>query len=203
MPKIKLTKSALKQQRDALKRFKRFLPTLQLKKQQLQIETMRSLDRIDKNKIREEEFKQNIHSWISLFGFEGDFNKLRELIGVDGVDSEHHTIAGIEIPIYVRTRFNLKDYSLFYESPWIDDAIKATCDLIEIRAERDILTEQYRRINQELRVTTQRVNLFEKVKIPESKENIRVIQIYLGDQQTSAVGKSKIAKKKLAEAAND
>jgi V/A-type H+-transporting ATPase subunit D len=122
---------------------------------------------------------------------------------VESVDTEQHNIAGVDNPIYVTTRFKLKSYDLFNESPWIDDAIKAVCDLIEIRKERDVLLEQYRRINRELRVTTQRVNLFEKIKIPESKENIRVIQIYLGDQQTSAVGKSKIAKKKLAEVAND
>ena len=52
-----------------------------------------------------------------------------------------------------------------------------------------------------MRVTTQRVNLFEKVKIPECKENIRTIQIYLGDMDTSAVARSKIAKKKLQETA--
>ena len=54
-------------------------------------------------------------------------------------------------------------------------------------------------LERELRATAQRVNLFEKVKIPEAKENIRVIGIYLGDQQTSAVVRGKIAKKKLQE----
>ena len=55
------------------------------------------------------------------------------------------------------------------------------------------------RIAQELRVTTQRVNLFEKVKIPETKEIIRLINIAIGDADTSAVVRSKIAKKKLQE----
>jgi V/A-type H+-transporting ATPase subunit D len=41
------------------------------------------------------------------------------------------------------------------------------------------------------------VNLFEKVKIPEAKENIRVIKIYLGDQQIAAVVRGKIAKNKI------
>ena len=36
--KIKHTKNELKAQRDALRRFERYLPTLQLKKQQLQLE---------------------------------------------------------------------------------------------------------------------------------------------------------------------
>ena len=53
----------------------------------------------------------------------------------------------------------------------------------------------------ELRTTSQRVNLFEKVKIPECRENIRRIRIMLGDLETSAVARSKIAKRKAEEAA--
>jgi V/A-type H+-transporting ATPase subunit D len=37
MAGVKLTKNELKKQKDALKRFRRYLPTLQLKKQQLQM----------------------------------------------------------------------------------------------------------------------------------------------------------------------
>ncbi|MDP2927327.1 MAG: V-type ATP synthase subunit D, partial [Candidatus Omnitrophota bacterium] len=54
-------------------------------------------------------------------------------------------------------------------------------------------------LRQELRVTTQRVNLFEKVKIPLAEENIRLIKIYIGDQMANAVGRSKIAKRKIEE----
>ena len=40
MSKIKLTKGELKRQRDSLKQFQRYLPTLQLKKQQLQMKIL-------------------------------------------------------------------------------------------------------------------------------------------------------------------
>ena len=49
-------------------------------------------------------------------------------------------------------------------------------------------------ITEELRTTSQRVNLFEKVKIPACRENIRVIKIAIGDEQTAAVTRGKIAK---------
>jgi V/A-type H+-transporting ATPase subunit D len=52
-------------------------------------------------------------------------------------------------------------------------------------------------LRHDLRITTQRVNLFEKIKIPETEEAIRLIKIYMGDQMTSAVGRSKIAKNKI------
>ena len=63
--------------------------------------------------------------------------------------------------------------------------------------EADVLDEQVRLLSQELRTTTQRVNLFEKVKIPETKANIKKISVYLGDEQVASVVRSKISKKKL------
>ena len=45
--------------------------------------------------------------------------------------------------------------------------------------------------------TMQRVNRFEKVKIPDTLENIRRIRIALGDQMTAGVARAKIAKAKL------
>ncbi len=68
--------------------------------------------------------------------------------------------------------------------------------LYRLRVERRLLEETHRLLAEELRTTSQRVNLFEKVKIPECRENIRVINIFLGDENTSAVVRSKIAKGK-------
>ncbi|MCF7889084.1 MAG: V-type ATP synthase subunit D, partial [Victivallales bacterium] len=124
-------------------------------------------------------------------------------ISIDKIDYQFSNIAGVKIPVYNKTYFNIKKYDLFAETPWIDDGIEILKSILEIRIERDILQEQFIRLHKELQTTTQRVNLFEKVKIPECRENIRQIQIYLGDQQTAAVGRSKIAKKKLAEAYYD
>ena len=83
----------------------------------------------------------------------------------------------------------------------MDDALDALERMLRLRAERHVLEEQLRLLDDELRVTSQRVNLFEKVKIPEARNNIRVIRIFLGDQQTAAVARSKIAKGKSIEKA--
>jgi len=71
--------------------------------------------------------------------------------------------------------------------------------LVSLREEIKVLGKGIDILRQELRITTQRVNLFEKIKIPEAGEAIRVIKIYLGDQMTNAVGRSKIAKRKIEE----
>ena len=72
MAKVKLTKTALKKERDSLKQFQRFLPTLQLKKQQLQLEMRECLNRIEFNERRERESKAKLSSWLALFGAEQD-----------------------------------------------------------------------------------------------------------------------------------
>ena len=64
---------------------------------------------------------------------------------------------------------------------------------------KKLMEEQLQCLEDELRVVNQRVNLFEKVKIPAAQENIRRINIYIGDQQTNSVGRSKIAKAKCQE----
>jgi V/A-type H+-transporting ATPase subunit D len=79
----------------------------------------------------------------------------------------------------------------------MDDAVKATVDVLTLQCERAVFEEQRRLVTEELQLTSQRVNLFEKVKIPECREAIRVIKIALGDEQTAAVTRGKIAKSRV------
>ena len=83
---------------------------------------------------------------------------------------------------------------------YFDDAVDALKRAAELKEEYKILYRQFELLSEELRTTGQRVNLFEKVKIPECQENIRKIRIMLGDLETSAVARSKIAKRKTAAA---
>ena len=199
MPKVKLTKTALKQERDSLKQFQRFLPTLQLKKQQLQMEMRTCLDRIEKNKVLEHEAKKALASGVTLFGDPEAVEKIRRNLSVSKVVTGEQNIAGVDVPVFREVEFNCEPFDLYADDPWLDDAVESVKKIVSIQEEREIIRKQYDLIADELRVTTQRVNLFEKVKIPECKENIRAIQIYLGDMDTAAVARSKIAKKKLQE----
>ena len=110
-------------------------------------------------------------------------------------------IAGVDIPVFERMDFEKPEYDLFLTPLWVDTAIVKIRELVTFLEEEKIMKEQLEILSHELRITTQRVNLFEKIKIPECRENIRLIRIYLGDQQTNAVGRSKIAKSKIEEMA--
>ena len=195
MAKIKLTKNEQKVQKDALKMYKRYLPTLQLKKQQLQTE-IRSIDAKAKE-VRaarvalEKEFDQ----WIAVFGEKDAFKP--EMVTVKNIKKGWGNIAGVNIPIYEGADFGRGDYDLYDIPIWIDMAADRMEKALSLDLEAEVLDEQVRLLSQELRTTTQRVNLFEKVKIPETKANIKKISVYLGDEQVAAVVRSKISKKKL------
>ncbi|MBN1863918.1 MAG: V-type ATP synthase subunit D [Victivallales bacterium] len=200
MPKVKFTKNALKVERDNLKRFSRFLPTLQLKKQQLQMEMRKRVEQIELIVLKERELRQGFIKWLSLFGDESKVAFFMKTVRIEDIETRTDNIAGVSVPVFVSARFADTEYSLFDEDPWIDSAVNALKEVVNCRAEHEILERQHELISRELRITTQRVNLFERVMIPGCRENIRVIQIYLGDQQTAAVGRSKIAKRKMLEA---
>lgn len=195
MAKIKLTKNEQKKQKDALKMYQRYLPTLILKKQQLQMEI-----RLVELKVKEVESKifavnEEFKSWIGVFG--EDVGLDGNLIRVKRIVTEDGNIAGVAIPVFKGAEFEDVSYDLFLMPLWVDKAVEKLKEVMLLDLEIKILKEQAELLGYELRVTTQRVNLFEKVKIPETKSNIKKIAVYLGDQQTASVVRGKISKKKL------
>ncbi|MFA7229675.1 MAG: V-type ATP synthase subunit D [Victivallaceae bacterium] len=201
MPKIKLTKTELKTQQDALKQYSRFLPTLQLKKQQLQVEMRLSAERLRQNEEEQEQLHRGLESWVAMFGTPDAVELLSGLVDLKHVNSEISNIAGVNVPVFKDAVFSIAEYNLFREDSWIADAVEVLKKMLSLLEAHKILEEQARLLAKELRTTTQRVNLFEKIKIPECKENIRFIRIYLGDIDTAGVARSKIAKRKGQEAA--
>jgi V/A-type H+-transporting ATPase subunit D len=194
MAKIKLTKNEQKKEKDSLKRFTRYLPTLMLKKQQLQLVIRQVESALKEKKEERDKFQKEIYSWVDVFGEKVDFDSL---LGIKSLEIESGNIAGVDIPIFKGISLDLSEYDLFEKPLWVDAAVEKVSKLLAYDEEVKILEKQIELLGIELRVTTQRVNLFEKVKIPETKENIRKIQIYLGDQQTASVVRGKMAKNKL------
>ncbi len=200
MAKLKLTKTELKNQQNAFKLFSRFLPTLQLKKQQLQMEMRDSAARLRANEVEQEKTRKSLNAWIALFGDEDGLELLPSLLKLTAVDKGMANIAGVSVPVFQKANFEVAEYNLFKQDCWIDDALEMLKNLIAQQEAHKVLEEQYRLLAKELRTTTQRVNLFEKVKIPECRENMHIIRIYLGDVDTAGVVRSKIAKRKSQEA---
>jgi V/A-type H+-transporting ATPase subunit D len=193
MAKIKLTKNELKKQKDSLKMFQRYLPTLMLKKQQLQAEIRTTEIKIRELTEERERIDESFKTWIAVFGERGIFTP--GLVKIVDIKTARGNIAGVSIPLFQGAEFEILSYDLARTPLWLDMAVERMKQVLLLDLEVRTLEEQRRRLDHELRVTTQRVNLFEKIKIPETKANIKKIQVYLGDQQTSAVVRGKIAKR--------
>ena len=192
MAKIKLTKTELKAQTDALKRFQRFLPMLQLKKQQLQGEIAGIVQKAEETSARERAVRADLDRWVGLFAT--DEALIAGLVKVREVKTGTANVAGVAIPTFESIDTDVKDVDAWETPAWVDNAVETTTQVLSLQCERAIYEEQRRLIEQELQLTSQRVNLFEKVKIPECKEAIRRIKIAIGDEQTAAVTRGKIAK---------
>jgi len=197
MAKIRLTKGELKKQRDALKQFQRYLPTLQLKKQQLQLEILQQNLILEERKQSLVKKRQAIDHWVGLLN-QPEID-LKPFLLVSKINTHFKNIAGVDIPVFDALEFETSEYDLFSTPLWIDAAIEVLRETIILKKEILIRREGISVLRHELRITTQRVNLFEKVKIPQAEENIRLIKIYIGDQMANAVGRCKIAKRKIEE----
>jgi len=199
---VKLTKNELKVQKDRLKQFQRYLPTLQLKKQQLQSVVMQVTAQLEQVEQQRRAAVAGLDDWVAVFAENDSFpadKRLETLIRPHHVVCGEENIAGVTVPVFQELSFEEIQYDVADYPLWVDTAAVRLREIARLDALEKTLRRQVELLEQERRSTAQRVNLFEKGKIPEAKENIRVIGIYLGDQQTSAVVRGKIAKKKLQE----
>ncbi|MDD6352268.1 MAG: V-type ATP synthase subunit D [Lachnospiraceae bacterium] len=200
---VKLTKNEQKVQKDHLKQYQRYLPTLQLKKQQLQSVIMQVNAELKAKEAEREAMVGNLDDWIAVFAENQIFpedKKLDDLVQPDQVLVTTENIAGVKVPAFQELTFKDISYNVADYPLWVDTAVIKLREIARLDALVSTLEKQVELLGKELRTTSQRVNLFEKVKIPEAKENIRIIGVYLGDQQTAAVVRGKISKKKLVEA---
>ncbi|MBU1367687.1 MAG: V-type ATP synthase subunit D [Candidatus Omnitrophica bacterium] len=194
MAKLRLTKNELKKQKDTLKRFTKYLPMLQLKKQQLRLEVSKIYHLIDEAAVELDSLRKEVVRWVDVFAQDVGLDKL---LSVKSIKTETGNIAGVDIPSFGEVEFDQEPYDLFLTPLWVDKAIEVCKQTMTLKAKLLVYHRQMSILKEELRVAAQRVNLFEKVKIPESKENIRIISIYLGELQTAEVVRGKIAKAKL------
>jgi V/A-type H+-transporting ATPase subunit D len=192
--KVKLTQSELKRRRDALRQYERYLPTLQLKKQLVQLEIVHLEGALREREASLSGKKEEAGEWS---GFLAEVPGIRQWLIPGKVITGRKNVAGIDLPLFERVDFEPAEYDLFLAPLWLDKGLEALRDMVSLGEEIRVMGEGIPILRHELRIITQRVNLFEKVKIPETREAIRLIRISLGDQMTGAIGRSKIAKKKI------
>jgi V/A-type H+-transporting ATPase subunit D len=192
-----LNKSTLKQQRDELQTYRKFLPSLDLKRQQLLAAVKVARVQWDAAQTEAERLKAQVAEVYPLLGGSTVRTRnLASLIRVRAVQVEEENLVGTKLPRLKTVEFEIAEYSRMITPFWVDQLIADLRQLAEHRIHRQVLGERLQRLEAASRRITQRVNLFEKVLIPQAEANIRKIVIFLSDQERAAVVRSKIAKQK-------
>jgi len=193
-----MTWAELRQQRNALARFELYLPTLQLKQQQLQSAILQVRHEHQQLKQAADTFKEKISAYRAVFNDTAGVN-VTALSQLEDIKTFMTNVAGVRVPVFESASFPQAIYSLFGTPPWVDQALSDQRELNMNLLKLEIVERKLALLQSELKKVMQRVNLFEKVIIPEARENIRRIRIALGDRMTAAVARAKIAKEKLQE----
>ncbi|PIS01426.1 MAG: V-type ATP synthase subunit D [Chlamydiae bacterium CG10_big_fil_rev_8_21_14_0_10_35_9] len=196
MTQIKLTKAELRTQQIKLNQLERYLPTLQLKKAMLQLEINQASIELEKSQNELNKQKKAAEEFSSLLSEKVSCNPIF-LSQVKQVYKDYENIAGVEIPTFQGVDFLNPEYFLFETPVWTDSVVNKIKSMIGAKEKLNIVHEKKRALEQELREVSIRVNLFEKVLIPRSKENIKKIKIFLGDQQLAEIAQAKVAKAKI------
>ena len=193
--RIKLNKVSLREQKQKMALYQRFLPALEARKQQFLMQLA-----VVRKDIREEQaalasLTEDISLWSSLVrdmeGLIQPFVKIRQ------VRVSMHNVAGLKIPLFKEVVFEDLSYSVFAAAYSFEIVLGRLREAIRLREKLRILLEQERILAEGFRKTSQRINLYEQRLIPECREALRKIAVYLQDQQAAAVGVAKVAKRLL------
>jgi V/A-type H+-transporting ATPase subunit D len=192
--KLKLSKSALQQERNQLKLYQRTLPSLDLKRRQLTVE----LARARRERVRAQEAVERLETIIGqqLPMLANPDIEVSGLLEVTGIQLEEENVVGVRLPVLKHVECRVADYSLLAKPAWVDVLVERLKDAVELRTRVLVAGQRVRILAVQEKRVTQRVNLFDKILIPTAKRNIQRIQIFLGDAERAAVARAKLVKAK-------
>lgn len=196
--KVKMSRPELKRQRDTLARYERFLPTLKLKHQLLQQKLIEAHQDLH---IAIETFT-TCHQRVEEFGM---LQQMPKGIDVEAfckpveVTIRKKNVAGVNIPIFEQATFPEVSYSTMFTPPYVDMLLKRMTQRVVAQLQQEVEQKRFNMLRKEFTRVNQRLNLFEKRVIPQTKDAIHRIRVHLGDEQTAAVGRAKLAKGKRRE----
>lgn len=198
MGKLALNKSTLNKEGRKVKAYKKFVPALDLKRKQLLAEraaSKRALSDLDQTldnvRLRVKE------QLPMLSNFKGSVDQLVE---IEDFSLTQVNLVGIRLPVLESLSLKIHPYSALATEHWLDPLVILLKQSVELQLKQHVLNKRLELLEVGLRKTTQRLNLFEKVLIPQAEENIRKIRIALSDSERAGVIISKIAKNKRLKA---
>jgi V/A-type H+-transporting ATPase subunit D len=192
--KILMNKNTLAQLKLELKEYKTALPVFEMKEQQLKGFVQMVEHSIDRLSQAIEATNTATKQWAAVMA-ENTID-MSDIVGVEKILTKKKEIAGVTIEEFQDITFKKNEIDWFNTPLWIDSAIVAIQDQKTDYAIIEIEQRNLGRLHEELAEARRMKNALKEVFIPETKENIRKIEIYLGDVERLAIGCAKLVKKK-------
>lgn len=194
MARLQLNKSSLANEVKSLDTYTRFLPSLDLKRQQLMAERNKARVAVAETVSRIGELELHVGDKLPMLANQNI--NLTGLVQLDHANLGTENIVGTHLPTLNGIDVKVKDYSVMATPHWVDNVAETLKEMLELKILAKVNERRLQLLDKAVRTITQRVNLFEKVLIPQTESNIKRIKVYLSDEQMAAVVRSKIAKRK-------
>lgn len=195
--KILMNKNTLAALKVELKEYNTALPVFEMKEQQLKEVVQATENNMARLIESINDANQKTKVWVAVMAEETI--DLSEMVKVDDVNTEKREIAGVTIEVFKDIVFKNIEVDLFNTPLWVDSALDVIQDQKTHRTLLEIEERNLQLLQEELAEARRMKNALKEVFIPETKENIRKIEIYLGDVERLAIGCAKLVKKKKEE----
>ncbi len=169
----------------------RALPTLQSKEAALRVEVKNAKDRMNE---LDQQLKEKMKEYDNMVRLWSEFDK--NLVTVKEVKLSSKKIAGTKTPVLEDVDFDIKDFSLYNRPSWFLEGVELLESLARIAIEMEVFRKKMDLLDYARKKTTQKVNLYEKVQIPEYQNAINKIKRFLEDQENLSKSAQKIVKKR-------
>ncbi len=194
MAKLSLSKSSLQKEQNQLKLYTKMLPSLDLKRQQLTLELAKSQGELARLRKEFEELKSDTAKKLPMLTME--IRELAGLVKLDSVKVGVENLVGVRVPVVEEVRCSVQPYSMLAKPAWVDMLVDRLKRAVELYEKLKVAEERVKVMEKAKRRVAQRVNLFDKILIPNAKRNIKRIRTFLGDSERTSVVRSKLAKTK-------
>lgn len=188
--KVQYNKTAIQQYQKQLSVRERALPILKSKETALRVEVKRIADQVAELKRKLDSLYQGMQA-INKFWVE-----FPDLLRLQNTNIAVKNIAGVKIPILRDIEFTTVDYSLINQKAWIPLGLQKLKEILRVKIEIEVVGRQLEILSYARKKTTQKVNLYEKVQIPEFRDAIRKVKRYLEDKENLEKAAQKIVKER-------
>lgn len=167
------------------------LPTIKSKESALRLTVKRQ-----KETLRDltESFQEKMDSLMGLTRLWSEFPE--EIFSLKEIVLNIVKIAGVKTPELEQINYEVANFSRFSSPVWLNGGIVILKQITEIICQMEIAEKKLEILEYARKKTTQKVNLYEKVQIPEFSEAIRKIKRYLEDVDNLEKASQKITKQR-------